>query len=167
MARVRSLYLLRHAIAETRGPKWPDDRLRPLTPEGVTRMRRAVKGFEKLAEPIVLILTSPLTRAVQTAEILSKGMATHPEIATMPALAPGGTPSALALAVSRYTRPRALALVGHEPDLGELAAWLIGAREPLPFKKGGMCRIDTTDWPATRQSHLIWAATPKMLRRLG
>jgi phosphohistidine phosphatase len=164
---MRSLYLVRHAIAEERGPTWPDDRLRPLTDEGIARMRRAVKGFEKLAEPIGLILTSPLTRALQTAEILSKGMTTHPEIATISALAPGGTSSAVALALSRYTKPHALALVGHEPDLGDLAAWLIGARVPLPFKKGSICRIDTRDWPATRQSRLVWAATPKMLRRLG
>jgi phosphohistidine phosphatase len=167
MAKGRTLYLVRHAIAEERGPKWPDDRLRPLRADGVTRMRRAVKGFDRLDEPISLVLTSPLTRALQTAEILTAGLSRKPEIATLPALAPGGAPSGVALALARYTKFEAIALVGHEPDLGELAAWLIGARAPLPFKKGAICRIDTTDWPANRQSCLIWAATPRILRKIG
>jgi phosphohistidine phosphatase len=167
MARSRVLYLVRHAIAEERGPKWPDDRERPLTPDGISKMRRGVSGFETLAEPVALILTSPLLRAMQTAEVLSKGLATHPEIVTLELLSPGGSPSAIAAALAKYTKPRSIALVGHEPDLGALAAWLIGAKESVPFKKGGIARIETSDWPATRQSQLVWLATPKMLRRLG
>jgi phosphohistidine phosphatase len=167
MAATHSLLLVRHAIAEERGPKWPDDAERPLTSDGASRMRRAVKGLEKLAEPVALILTSPFARALETAEILSKGLGSRPEIVVFPLLQPGGSPAKLVTALASYTKPKSIALVGHEPDLGALAAWLIGARAPLAFKKGGICRIDTTDWPATRDSRLIWMATPKILRRLG
>jgi phosphohistidine phosphatase SixA len=57
--------------------------------------------------------------------------------------------------------------VGHEPDLGRLAAWLIGSREPLTFKKGGVCRIDVAGTAEPRDGVLVWMATPKMLRALA
>jgi phosphohistidine phosphatase SixA len=56
-----------------------------------------------------------------------------------------------------------MALVGHEPDLGLLAAWLLGARQPLPFKKGGVARIDVASWPPQRNGQLRWLASPKIL----
>jgi phosphohistidine phosphatase len=162
----RTLYLVRHAIAEERGPRWPDDRLRPLTADGAARMRRVVRGLDRLADPIELILTSPLTRAVQTAEILGRGLAARPGVIRAEALAPATPPARVARALAAYAKPAAVALVGHEPDLGELAAWLIGAATPLAFRKGGVCRIETADWPPDRNSRLIWFATPKMLRRV-
>jgi phosphohistidine phosphatase len=82
------------------------------------------------------------------------------------ALAPGTPPARVARALAAHGTPKALALVGHEPDLGQLAARLIGAATPLVFRKGGVCRIETTDWPPGRDSRLIWFATPKILRRL-
>jgi phosphohistidine phosphatase len=167
MAATRSLYLVRHAIAEERGPKWPDDTERPLTADGAARMRRAVKGLDRLREPIALVLTSPLVRAVQTAEILSRGLPARPDVTVLPALAPGTPPSRVVQALADYEKPKVIALVGHEPDLGHLAAWLIGARTPLEFRKGAVCRIDTVDWPATRESRLIWFTTPRILRRLA
>jgi phosphohistidine phosphatase SixA len=60
-----------------------------------------------------------------------------------------------------------VALVGHEPNLGELAAQLIGARSPLEFKKGGICRIDFDVLPPKGAGTLRWFLTPKMLRKLG
>jgi phosphohistidine phosphatase SixA len=60
-----------------------------------------------------------------------------------------------------------LALVGHEPDLGELAAHLIGARRPLPFKKGGICRIDVAGLSSRAGGTLVWFVTPKVLRKLA
>jgi phosphohistidine phosphatase SixA len=69
-------------------------------------------------------------------------------------------------ALAPYGAHRAIALVGHEPDLGLLAAWLLGAREPLVFKKGGIARIDTVAWPPNRTGTLQWLATARMLRAL-
>jgi phosphohistidine phosphatase len=84
----------------------------------------------------------------------------------LPALAPGGPPPKVAEAIAGHRAPAGVALVGHEPDLGELAAWLIGAKAPLPFKKGGICRIDLAGPVAARAGQLVWFATPKMLRAL-
>jgi phosphohistidine phosphatase SixA len=73
----------------------------------------------------------------------------------------------VAEALAAHSKARAIALVGHEPGMGELAAWLLGARVPVPFKKGGICRIDVSEWPPARQGQLIWMATPRMLRALA
>lgn len=162
----RRLYLIRHAIAAERGAAWPDDARRPLTDRGAKRMAQVMQGFAALDEPIGLILTSPLTRATQTAAIVAVGLARRPPVRELPALAPGIRPSRVAAAIgSAGGRTRGLAIVGHEPDLGVLASWLIGARHPLPFRKGGIARIDVARWPLDRAAgRLIWMATPKMLR---
>ncbi|MEO8070843.1 MAG: phosphohistidine phosphatase SixA [Acidobacteriota bacterium] len=164
---IRSIYLVRHAIAAERGDKWPDDAERPLTHEGAWRMRRIVKGLGELDASIDLVLTSPLVRAVETAEILVHELNPEPELATLPLLAPGGTPARIAEALAAYPKTQSVALVGHGPGIGELAAWLIGGRVPLNLKKGGVCRIDVTDWPPARSGELIFLATPKMLRALA
>ena len=83
-------------------------------------------------------------------------------------LAPGVAPDVTMRAIAAATDASSLALVGHEPDLGLLAAWLLGAERPLPFKKGAVCRIDVRRWPARAGSgELIWFAPPKLLRRMG
>jgi phosphohistidine phosphatase len=167
MAR-RSLYLIRHAIAAERGEEWPDDTRRPLTHEGAAKMRVIVSGLDALGVEIGLVLTSPLVRAVETAEIVATGLDSHPEIVEFPTLAPGHTPAKVAEALSNMHRPpKEVALVGHEPDLGALAAWLIGGRSSLVFKKGGVARIDISAWPPVRDGNLAWFATPKMLRAVG
>jgi len=163
----RSLYIVRHAIAAERSDKWPDDAERPLTHEGAGRWRYGVRGLSALRLDIEVVLTSPLVRAASTAEILVKGLDAKPQLVTLPVLAPGSSPSRIAEALAPYHKARGVAVVGHEPGMGELAAWLIGARNPLPFKKGGVCRINFTEWPpAAKQGTLAWFATPKMLRSL-
>jgi phosphohistidine phosphatase len=162
MARGIELYLVRHAIAAERGPRWPDDTKRPLTSEGITRFREVVRAFAALDPEIQVVLTSPLVRAAQTAALLAEGLNPHPEIQSADALAPGGSARAIAAALAR-TRRKRIACVGHEPDLGQLAARLIGASRPLEFKKGGICRIDL-ERPAG-PGHLAWFAPPRLLRR--
>jgi phosphohistidine phosphatase len=164
----RTVYLVRHAVAAERDDqKWPDDAKRPLTHAGAARMRAIVKGMVALGVEIDLILTSPLMRAVETADILGRGLRPAPEIQQVAALGPDGAPARMVEAIAAAAgRASAVAVVGHEPSLGELAAWLIGARTPPPFKKGGACRIDVAEWPPARTGQLVWLATPKMLRSL-
>lgn len=166
MADTRILYIIRHAIAADRGDDWPDDSRRPLTHEGAARMRQVVKGLSELGVDIDLVLTSPLVRAAETAEIVSRGLKSKPRIIRVPALAPGGAPTRVAEALAPHTSP-SVAIVGHEPDLGELAGWLIGSRTPLTFKKGGVACIEVAEWPPARKGQLRWLATPRMLRSLS
>jgi phosphohistidine phosphatase len=161
------LYLVRHAIAEEPGPDWPDDAQRPLTADGIARMRRAVRGLDALDLRIDGILTSPLVRARQTADVLHEELSAHPRVDTFDVLAAGASPTAVIAALASWPTTARLALVGHEPDLGRLAARLIGARREVPFKKGAVCCIDTGGVPAPARGRLRWFAPPRLLRRLG
>ena len=161
------IYLVRHAIAAERGDDWPDDSKRPLTERGISRFKEAVGGLKALDETIEEVFTSPLVRARQTADILAAGVAGRPTVKVLDALSPGHPPATVMAQLSKVAKRRCIALVGHEPDLGELAAFLIGARRPLPFKKGGVCRIDVASLSAKAAGTLVWFVTPKILRRLS
>lgn len=164
---VLELYLIRHAIAAERGERWPEDAKRPLTPAGIAKMRKAAKGLAKVGVQLDAIVSSPLVRTRQTAEIVAEAMKPIPAVTFADALAPAGTPAAVVQEIGRHARKGRLALVGHEPNLGELAAQLIGARTPIGFKKGSVCRIDFDTLPPKGHGHLMWLATPKMLRRMA
>jgi phosphohistidine phosphatase len=162
------LYLVRHAIAEERGEAWPDDRLRPLSEEGRRRMERQVLGLVALDVVADVILTSPLVRTRQTAEILSKGLPGHPSVIDWPPLEPGRSPKDALAGLKAFSDHTRLALVGHEPGIGELAATLIGARQPLVFKKGAVALIEVAMLPpASGSGELRWFVTPRILRRLA
>jgi phosphohistidine phosphatase len=105
-------------------------------------------------------------RAKQTADLLAAGLPGKPTVKILDALAPGHTPGSLMAQLARTARRRRIALVGHEPSLGELAAHLIGAGRALPFKKGGVCRIDVESLTSRRPGALTWFLQPKMLRGL-
>ena len=162
---MRTLYLVRHAIAEERGPDFPDDTKRPLSARGRRRMKLAARGFAELDPGIDLVLTSPLVRAVQTAEILSRELS-DASLGLCSTLAPDHAPEEVAAELEAASGKGAIALVGHEPGLGELAAWLIGASTRLPFKKGAIARIDVKRLPPGQDGTLVWLAPPKMLRAL-
>lgn len=168
MATTIELYLVRHGVAAERGPKYPDDRLRPLTPEGGKRFASSVPGLLELDVVIDFVLTSPLVRARDTATLLAAGLKPKPAIAEVAALSPGGRHQAILEAIKTYTkRSHRLALVGHEPDLGELAARLLGARGIIQFKKGAVCAIDLDGATPGGPGTLRWHLTPRALRALA
>jgi phosphohistidine phosphatase len=160
------LYLIRHAVAEERGDAWPDDAKRPLTADGIVRMRRAVRGLARLGVSIDLILTSPLVRARQTAEIVAAGLDSRPSILSIDALTPAGTFTALVGDLEKHSRKTSIALVGHEPNIGEIAARLIGSRHAIEFKKGAVCRIDVEQLPPHGPGDLRWFLPPRALRSI-
>jgi phosphohistidine phosphatase len=163
---VTHLYLVRHAIAAERGDEWPDDSKRPLTERGIARFKAVVRGFARLEDPVEEILTSPLTRARQTAALLAAAGDAPPPVRLLRALAPGHDPEEVLDELEKAIRRRRVALVGHEPGLGELTARLLGADQPLPFRKGGMCRIDLT-LPVRQAGSLVWFMPPRALRGLS
>ena len=167
MATPAELYLVRHAIAAERGEDWPDDDKRPLTARGVARFKESVSGLSRLGVVVDEIFTSPLIRAKQTAELLAAGLPGKPSVKVLDALSPGHTPGSVLAQLAKGARRRRIALVGHEPGLGELAAHLIGAGRALPFKKGGVCRIDVESLTSRRAGALTWFVTPKVLRGLS
>jgi len=160
------LYLIRHGVAEERGDAWPDDAKRPLTDDGMSRMRKAARGLSRLGVVFDIVLTSPLVRARQTAEIVAGGLAPRPSLVNIDSLAPDAGYAALIAELEKHARKPRLALVGHEPDIGELAARLVGSRRSLEFKKGAICRIDLDEIPPNGPGQLRWFLTPKILLAL-
>ena len=164
------VYLIRHAAAEERGPAWPDDDLRPLSAEGRAGMGKAARGLVRLGVTFNVILTSPLVRARQTADVVAEAFDARPPIVVVDALAPGGGDADLLVELTKHSHRRGIALVGHEPDLGELAARLVGSRRALAFKKGAVCRIGmeslTESIPPARPGTLRWFLTPAILRAI-
>jgi phosphohistidine phosphatase len=160
------IYLVRHGVAEERGERWPDDVKRPLTADGMARMEKAARGLGKLDIGFDVILSSPLVRARQTADILAAELEGHPSIVNTDALAPGGDYAAVVAALEKQSRRQRIALVGHEPAIGELAARLVGSRHPIEFKKGAIARIDLDEIPPSGPGDLRWLVPSKFLRAI-
>ena len=161
------LYLIRHGMAADRGDEYPDDSKRPLTSHGISALKKEVKALAHLGVDFDLILSSPLVRTKQTAEVFSQFLPSQPSITLSDALAPAGAPAAVFQELAKHMRKARIAIVGHEPNMGELAARLIGARTPLGFKKGAICRIDFEVFPPKGAGSLRWFLPPRLLRKLG
>ena len=160
------LYLIRHGIAEERSDAWPDDAKRPLTESGISRLRKSIRGLFRAGVSFDVVLTSPLVRTRQSAEIVAAGVSPRPPIVAVDSLAPGGSYQGVFSDLEKQARRTKIALVGHEPGIGELAARLAGSRHAFEFKKGGVCRIDVDSLPIEGPATLVWFLTPRMMRAL-
>jgi phosphohistidine phosphatase len=160
------IYLIRHGIAEKRGEAWPDDTKRPLTEEGMARLRKGARGLGRLGVGFDVMLTSPLVRARQTAEVIASAFEPRPPVVAIDSLAPDGTYQSVLADLEKHAKRTRIALVGHEPSIGDLAARLTGSRHALSFKKGAVCRIDVETIPPAGPATLRWFVTPRILREL-
>jgi phosphohistidine phosphatase len=160
------LYLIRHGEAAERGKAYPDDSKRPLTGQGMARLRKEAHALNALGVAFDQIITSPLVRTRQTADTIAEVLKAKPAVSTSDALAPAGSSASVMQELGKHMRTARIALVGHEPNMGELAARLIGAREPMVFKKGAICRIDFDVFPPKGVGQLRWFLTPRMLRKI-
>lgn len=134
------LYLIRHAEAiERRDDVREEDRW--LTPKGRDGFRENGRRLAKKGEIPAVIATSPLVRAVQTAEILADVLDFGGELCVSRELAPGFGVEGLFRLAKACGMPRSLAVVGHEPDLGEVLGRLLGRGGALPLKKGAIVAL--------------------------
>ena len=83
-----SLYLIRHGVAEERGEEYPDDSKRPLTAQGISRLRKEAQALDELGVTIEQIITSPLLRTRQTADVIAESLKGKPAVVTSDALSP-------------------------------------------------------------------------------
>jgi phosphohistidine phosphatase len=157
------VFLVRHAIAEPRGPVWPDDDVRPVTVRGAARLRAVAERLADRGVQVEQVWTSPVLRARQTAEVLAPLWTTDGTVVVVDALAPTWGTARAGAALAARPAIAAVAVVGHEPALGNLAAWMVGASSPLPFKKGGVARIDFPGHIAAGAGTLLWLVTPKLV----
>lgn len=165
------LLLIRHGPAgdrETFAETGRDDAERPLTAPGTRKMRRIAKGLRRAIGAIDVIGSSPLVRAARTAAIVAREYGLS-DVAEVDALAPGASVEKLAVWLRRQKETPVVAIVGHEPDLGALATWLLsgGTESRVPLGKGGACLLEIEGRVKAGSAVLRWALTPALLRRLG
>ena len=163
-----NLYLIRHAIAEEETPSGEDSQ-RGLTDKGAKRMRQIAKGLRTLGVEFDLILTSPYTRAQQTAEILADVFKIKKQVAASENLIPMGDPDLLLAEINEKYSVLSLAIVGHEPYLSTFVSLLTAGGSPveMTFKKGGVCHLSTDDLHHTHKATLEWLLTPGVLVEIG
>jgi len=164
------LYLVRHATAFDPDPtQWPDDSDRPLTPEGEKRFGRAARGLTELMSSVEVLLSSRFARAWRTAELLEKE-ASWPKPIPCEALESGHAPAEVLQALQAYSGAPSVALVGHEPNLHELASYLLTAdtgHVQLEFRKGGLARLELPDGLRPGGARLRWLMPARVLRAIA
>lgn len=160
-----TLYLIRHAIAEEH-PSQPHlgDDGRILTAVGREKFAHQVIGLRRLEMTFARVVHSPKLRAVETAQLLS------PLSSTTESLPWLGLPPGPELLNWLANQPdSSIALVGHQPWLGQLCAWLVtgnpGQDAAFPFKKGGVSILEGNPQPG--QMQLTAVLPPRVLRELG
>jgi phosphohistidine phosphatase len=151
------LYFLRHGEADWPGWTKPDDE-RPLTDFGKKEVRQVGKLLNRLKAKPDLIVTSPLPRALQTAEAAAEELKT--KLRQDEALEPGFGISELSTVLKRH-RSKALMLVGHEPDFSSVISALTGGF--VKMSKAGVALIDID--PETEKGRLLWLFPPKFARK--
>ncbi len=151
------VYFLRHGEADWPGWDRPDDE-RPLTKKGRKEIKRVASFLADHEIAPDLILSSPLPRAYETAQLTADEL--DKQITTEPSLAPGFDPDKLGALVRQYAG-QDLMLVGHEPGLSEGIGSLTGGHVKLA--KAGCARVDLDD-PTQLRGQLVWLLSPKLMK---
>ncbi len=158
------LLVFRHGIAEDHSADGTDA-ARELTAQGVARTRSAARGLAAFADPPDVILSSPKTRALQTARAAAAAFGREVEV--LAELADGPPDDALRALAARTEAT--VMIVGHEPMLSELIEQVCTGdrrRGFVDMRKAGCACLDVAFAPGgeTAAATLLWLATPKMLR---
>lgn len=164
------LYLMRHGPAEPRdAARFRDDDLRPLSADGQRRTRKASRGLARCRLRIGAVWSSPLARAMQTATIVCDALRLDPNrIRRTDALQPDADPRNVIRELVDHSPPTPILLIGHEPHLSGLSAWLLGAATlRTPFRKAGVRGYRLADPPSAGRAELTVLLSPKVLRAIS
>jgi len=157
------LYLTRHGDAEPKKPGMSDFE-RELTETGREITKKMATALKKMGAKIDLIISSPLVRAVQTAQIFRDVMEVNSEILKLNELIPGSDFQSLIKVISHLGVENVLA-VGHEPHLGEFFSWLMCLSEPVEFKKNSIACVEIRNF-ASCGGNLKWLIHPEQVLNL-
>ena len=160
------LVFLRHGAAADREDWKGDDADRPLTADGADRTKEVVRGLKALKVKPDIILSSPLLRARETAEIARKGLITDAKVELAEELAPEATPDRLIAGLGDLADKPVVLCVGHEPHISTTISAMVSGRTAASFdvKKAGACCIRFTGIPKAGAGTLLWLLPPKFLR---
>ena len=165
----RLVLVIRHAEAEEPAHaliEGRSDTHRELTKDGRRKMRAGARGLARVVEHIDHLVSSPLIRAVQTADVLAEEFA-HAKRQQHTGLSPGFSQPALMGWIARHKGT--LALVGHEPDLSQWIGYMVTGepRGLVLMKKGACCCLEMPDSPLAGEAHIVWHMPLKQLRSLA
>lgn len=149
------LYLVRHAEAIERSATMPDA-ARYLTPKGRVAFRKIARRVREAGIAPDVIFTSPLLRSVQTAEILAERLKHEGPVVVAKELSPGFDDRALRSLLADAGNPAEAAFVGHEPDLGDLAATLLSLRDDFPLRKGAVVALEVEGTAGRGSAKFLW-----------
>jgi phosphohistidine phosphatase len=163
------LVLLRHGVAANREDWKGDDEDRPLTADGTDRTKEVVRGLRALKIRPDVILSSPLLRARETAEIAKKGLITDAKVELADELGPSATPERLIARLADLAEKPVVLCVGHEPDISTTVSAMISGKTAasIEVKKAGACCIRFTGIPKAGAGTLLWLLPAKFLRTIA
>ena len=136
------------------------DSERPLTETGREDIARVATSLAKLGLQIDAIVTSPYTRAHETADILAQHLDLRDKLSIDKTLAPGFNPESLGKVLKRLPDSKGVVLVGHEPDLSSTIGRLTGGK--VAFKKGAVAQVRVS-YPSFKKAELVWLAQPAFI----
>jgi phosphohistidine phosphatase len=151
------LYFLRHGKAGS--PRSGDDDARELTDAGVAALRAAAPLWRRLNLRPDVVLTSPLPRALQSAELFCEAVGGRPTADER--LRPGASWGAMARAMSAHPEARRVMFVGHEPDLSAAVCELSGAAS-VRMRKGGLACVEFYGIPEPGGGEIAWLLDPDL-----
>lgn len=163
------LILLRHGAAADREDWKGNDADRPLTTAGADRTKEVVRGLKALKVTPDSILSSPLLRARETAEIAKKGLLTDETVVPADELVPDASPDRLIAKLADLADKPVVLCVGHEPHISATISAMISGTTASAFdiKKAGACCIRFTGIPKAGAGTLLWLLPPKFLRLIA
>jgi phosphohistidine phosphatase len=156
--------LLRHGVAED-GKPGMDDSSRALTRDGRAKLRLLLEQVAAAKVVPSLILSSPLLRAVQTAEVAARVLGYRSDILQTRVLEPGSSPEAVWEEIRTHRDSSSLLLVGHNPLFSQTASFLLDSPHlQIDFKKGALLKVEFEGFPSRPRGILRWYLTPKLTR---
>jgi phosphohistidine phosphatase len=156
------IYILRHGIAEDAGPGQSDSE-RALTSEGKKKLRNVLRAAHEADITPALILTSPLKRAVQTAELAAEILDYKGDLLRTKALEPSAHPRMVWEEIRVHKDEPSILLAGHEPLFSSLTAYLLGCPDlQVDFKKGALACVEVDRFGPEPHGALKWLVTPKL-----
>jgi len=162
------LLILRHGEAGRGSKNLASDFKRSLTVEGKQEIVKIANGLKSLDVKIDHVLTSPLLRATETAEIVAKSLKYKGKIEETNFLKPEGNRLELYSVLSRFKQDSVVLVVGHEPYLSEMigeAISQVGCR--IDLKKTGLARVRVMQTLPKIKGELRWLLTPKQLKKMA
>ncbi len=163
------LVFLRHGLAVDREEWKGEDEARPLTTEGVDRTKEVVRGLRACKVRPDVILSSPLMRARETAEIAKQGLSSDAKVELADELTPSAAPDGLIARLADLAEKPVVLCVGHEPHLSTTISAMVSGKTAASFevKKAGACCIRFTGIPKAGAGTLLWLLPPKILRLIA